>query len=169
MDLDLTPNPSPGPVVTTDIKYQLIVETDSYAGNFERDLTAFATGVVGDCQVGEEAAVDFIDAAAAMGYDIDVENPDGGSPFSNLLDQVIDCDGCYRPCEMSLNANSEYNSVTMFLYRHPSARDAAFIAQRIRAFPEWFRHWYKRVPPVIISIRLQKQVVTTSYEFLEEF
>lgn len=34
--------------------YQLLVKTNCYAGNFERELCAFMTGQVGDCEVGDE-------------------------------------------------------------------------------------------------------------------
>lgn len=33
--------------------YVYIIDTDKYAGNFERQLTAWCTGIVGDCKVGE--------------------------------------------------------------------------------------------------------------------
>lgn len=32
--------------------YSVIVETNSYAGNFEREMCAFMTGHIGDCEVG---------------------------------------------------------------------------------------------------------------------
>lgn len=32
--------------------YSIVVETDSYAGNFEREMCAFMTGHIGKCEVG---------------------------------------------------------------------------------------------------------------------
>ena len=36
--------------------YLFIVDTDQYAGNFEREMCAYMTGAVGECGVGEEYA-----------------------------------------------------------------------------------------------------------------
>ena len=36
-----------------------VIDTEEYAGNFERELCAYITGKVGDCDVGEEEAVIF--------------------------------------------------------------------------------------------------------------
>lgn len=36
--------------------HQLIVDTENYSGNFERQLVAFATGCFGDCGVGDTEA-----------------------------------------------------------------------------------------------------------------
>lgn len=38
--------------------YIFIVDTDQYAGNFERQMVAYMTGIVGECGVGEEHAND---------------------------------------------------------------------------------------------------------------
>ena len=40
--------------------YGFIVDTDSYAGNFEREMCAYMTGHIGECSVGEEYASDEI-------------------------------------------------------------------------------------------------------------
>lgn len=34
---------------------RIVVDTDSYAGNFERELCAYVTGQFGECSVGEDA------------------------------------------------------------------------------------------------------------------
>lgn len=39
--------------------YIFIVDTDTYAGNFEREMTAHCTGHVGDCGVGNSYAEKF--------------------------------------------------------------------------------------------------------------
>jgi len=43
-------------------KYSLIIDTENYAGNFERELTAFVTGHIGECGVGADAADAYIKA-----------------------------------------------------------------------------------------------------------
>jgi hypothetical protein len=54
-----------------------VIDTDSYAGNFERELCAYITGVVGDCGVGSRK--------------IEFDEIEG-------VAQVADDNGCYRPC-----------------------------------------------------------------------
>lgn len=39
-----------------DVVHGLIIETDKYAGNFEREMCAHITGVVGECEVGDKEA-----------------------------------------------------------------------------------------------------------------
>lgn len=65
--------------------YKFIIDTDSYAGNFERDMCAFLTGHVGECEVGREFAERFISEV--------------GPEFHNVEDKA-DEHGVFRPCEM---------------------------------------------------------------------
>lgn len=37
--------------------YIFVIDTNNYAGNFEREMCAFITGKVGDCNVGEKYAI----------------------------------------------------------------------------------------------------------------
>jgi hypothetical protein len=39
--------------------YILLVHTNSYAGNFEREMCGFMTGIVGECEVGDGEAEKF--------------------------------------------------------------------------------------------------------------
>ena len=65
--------------------YLFIIDTDTYAGNFERQLAAYCTGVVGECTVGTEEATLFKQ-----------ECPDR-SDITNIVDQKADEHGCFRP------------------------------------------------------------------------
>lgn len=65
--------------------YKFIIDTDSYAGNFERDMCAFLTGRVGECGVGREFAERF--------------SSEVGPEFHNVVDKA-DEHGVFRPCEM---------------------------------------------------------------------
>jgi len=40
-------------------KHSFIIDTNEYAGNFEREMCAYCTGQIGDCGVGEEEAEKF--------------------------------------------------------------------------------------------------------------
>lgn len=60
------------------------VDTDSYAGNFERELCAYMTGIVGECGVGDECQK--------------LYEADDLAPLEDLVDAwVPDDHGCHRP------------------------------------------------------------------------
>jgi len=59
--------------------YGFLVKTDKYAGNFEREMYAYMTGCIGECQVGNEYLDD-----------------DLAEKFPNIL-QIADEYGCFRP------------------------------------------------------------------------
>jgi hypothetical protein len=63
-----------------------VVDTDSYAGGVERELTAYVTGVVGECEVGEEFA-------ELMRQEVDEEIAE---QLEDLMDMVADDHGCLR-------------------------------------------------------------------------
>lgn len=69
-------------------KYIFVIDTDQYAGNFERDMCAYLTGEIGECEVGEERRDDFINEV--------------GEDILNLMDKIIeqkpDEHGTHRPC-----------------------------------------------------------------------
>ncbi|MGP3781811.1 hypothetical protein ACTWKC_17650 [Bacillus sp. 4A_MP3] len=44
----------------TDMGCGFIIDTDSYSGNFEREMCAYITGHIGDCLVGFEEAEDYL-------------------------------------------------------------------------------------------------------------
>lgn len=68
--------------------YVFIIDTNQYAGNFERDMCAFCTGQIGDCGVGEEGKDDFLDKV--------------GQDMFELMDKLVehnpDEHGTCRPC-----------------------------------------------------------------------
>src|SRR5271156_1981169 len=69
-------------------QYIFIVDTDAYAGNFERELCAYMTGVLGECGIGEEAKK--------------LYEKDGFEPLKNLVTQVPDDHGYWRPCAIQV-------------------------------------------------------------------
>jgi len=83
------------------IEYKLVIETDQYAGNFEREMCAYMTGRIGDCEVGGEQAK--------------VAKEDLPEKVWEWCDQCIerkpDDHGCYRPvkmCDMDTTALEIY-------------------------------------------------------------
>jgi len=71
-------------------RWIFIIDTDKYAGNFERDMCAYVTGCIGDCCVGD-------DFAELFRKEMNVGKNDD-SPFLDIVELVSDDDnGCRRP------------------------------------------------------------------------
>ncbi len=99
----------------------VVVLTNKYAGNFERKLCAYCTGVVGYGDVGEELANDFP-------YDRDV--------WYDKMIQFSDDNGYHSPVSIwSLN-DSKFNDVAMFFYDRPSEEELDIIYSRAKKFAE---------------------------------
>lgn len=147
-----------------------VIDTDSYAGNFERDMCAYVTGLYGDCSVGEEIALSVQSELA--GYEFDVESrPDDK--------------GCFRPASIyptpgwSNNGNGKhtpkdpglvetydypaYNSVAIYFYEKPSEGLIEVMKTRARVFA---KGTLRRLTPGKIKIEgfrlIQEETVTTS-------
>jgi len=69
-------------------KYIFVIDTEQYAGNFKREMTAYITGHVGDCGVGEN----MIPLYQKETGDTNCEK------FGDILDYRPDDHGCCRPC-----------------------------------------------------------------------
>lgn len=72
-------------------EYILIVDTEEYAGNFEREMCAYMTGKIGDCEVGREEQKVFYE-------DI---NKDVAEWFDTNVGEFQDSHGVYRPVRLS--------------------------------------------------------------------
>ena len=71
-------------------KLVMILMTDSYAGNFEREAVAYCTGLIGECEVGEE----FVDSIIA-------------EKFESYVDYQVDHNGTARPVSIGRMENDE--------------------------------------------------------------
>jgi hypothetical protein len=101
-------------------EYVIIVRTDSYAGNFERELCAHLTGIVGDCEVGD----DYVD-----------ENIE--SIFEEIVKSVPDDNGTRRPVSLGGCAKTkEFNSndVVIWFDSIPTEEQQAIIKERAETF-----------------------------------
>ena len=96
--------------------YILCLDTTKYAGNFEREMTAYATGSVGDCGVGDEESDRFFEETKGLDQDL----------IEDLRDAVIsrgDDRGCSRPCAIQPGPANNYHTIGIFLGR-PLENDA---------------------------------------------
>lgn len=73
-------------------EFRIIIDTNSYAGNFEREMCAYLTGQVGDCKVGEEIAEEV--------------KEDGSLVHQEWWEKHViqkEDEGCFRPVEIYSN------------------------------------------------------------------
>jgi hypothetical protein len=66
--------------------YLFIIDTNKYAGNFEREMCAYITGQIGECEVGDEQA----ELAKK-------EIPEEVAQLEELVESIPDEHGCARP------------------------------------------------------------------------
>jgi hypothetical protein len=71
-------------------KYIFVVDTDQYAGNFEREMCACLTGQIGDCEVGSEESVKFRKEVGEDMYE----------SMDEWVEQRPDEHGVHRPCKI---------------------------------------------------------------------
>ena len=67
--------------------HYFVIDTDRYAGGFERELCAYITGIIGECGVGQVIA-DYANKSA------------GVKTISNFIGQEADEHGCDRPVKI---------------------------------------------------------------------
>lgn len=83
----------------------LVIDTTSYAGNFERQMCAFMTGQVGECGVGDEFIDEVIEDLSKIfvlpGLNADDHFTVNDWIEDNISNQPDDSDyPCYRPCSI---------------------------------------------------------------------
>lgn len=99
-------------------KYAIVIKTDSYAGNFEREMCAYVTGHTGDCEVGEE----FVDEDIAK-------------KFVNIIGNEQDDNGCYRPVALGCDIDGYTNQdVVIFFDDKPGDEHIGIIKERLDTF-----------------------------------
>ncbi|MCH9838865.1 hypothetical protein K0U83_24580 [bacterium] len=125
-------------------RFSLMIDTDSYAGNFERALCAACTGVVDDTASEAEAE--------GSRYD--------GPDLSDLVGGA-NVDGCWRPARCwPTPGKGDHNTVRIYLEREPTAEEVEAIRSRAVAFAargcgEWVR------PFRVLGIRLVRKRTAT--------
>jgi hypothetical protein len=107
--------------------WAFMIDTDSYAGNFERELCAWVTGQLGECEVGVRHAEAAIKDAPADFLKWCADNIVG----------VPDDHGCFRPVTGWLGPYSdhEYNSVAIFFRCSPPVEMCKIMMERARRYP----------------------------------
>ena len=153
-----------------DTKYDYCIDTDSYAGNFEREMCAYITGNVGECEVGVEQAVLF---TAELGYDLMDE-------FYGVIAQVMDEHGCARPVCATATPGTSYdtqhagkththlkcNTVSIYFHKMPTQEMLAIMSKRAEVFAKERPECYSKDVIKIIGVRMLKKETTVTSEEL---
>lgn len=104
--------------------WAVAIDTDAYAGNFERQMCAHITGLVGDCQVGEE----FVS-----------ECPFGDDVIAHIPDEK----GCHRPCAIGRShGDAGMNSVLIFFNEEPNKKQRSIVKERSKSFMKTWESVY---------------------------
>lgn len=120
-------------------EYQVLVKTNSYAGNFERELCAFMTGHIGECEVGSELV-----------------NPDVKAKFENFIRTMPDDHACYRPVALD---DDDANNMIIFLEGPLTAEQMNLLERRAHLFETTRPYQYLDVNFKFLGLELIK--VTT--------
>lgn len=148
------------------VHYTIIVDTNAYSGNFEREMCAFITGQLGECGVGA--------AAAACGRE--ALSQEMLAWFEDHTDHRDDENGyCMRPCVIKptphrvndgygghfdaatytgKHSYSAYESVGILLTKKPTQAIMALVNERAKAFALQ----YKDGQLAILNVRLTKNL-----------
>ncbi len=113
-----------------------VIDTDKYAGNFEREMCAYVTGKIGECGVGSEHI-----------------EKDISKQFNNVIDMADDS-GCYRPVTcFSLKDSNECKAVAIFfdLNNLPSKEQIELMKERSNDFGKNNKSWDGKSEPISIN------------------
>lgn len=104
--------------------FSIIIDTDSYSGNFEREMCGYVTGQIGECGVGLQGSL-----LAQSEIDLDILNW-----FEENINQVPDDNGCFRPVSITSRKDGKYESVEIFFIKEPSSYIIELIKDRVKKF-----------------------------------
>jgi hypothetical protein len=98
--------------------YSIIIKTNQYAGNFERELCAHLTGIVGECEVGHE----YVDEEITTIFEQSIATP-------------ADDNGTRRPVGLgSRNEGATGNDVVIYFDSEPTKEQVQIIKERLLTF-----------------------------------
>jgi hypothetical protein len=137
-----------------DAPFMFIIDTDSYAGNFERELCAYVTGVWdGETHGGDQARV----------FKAEVKEETYVS-FQRSIDIVLtmddDCPTCAPQCLEREPTTGIYNSVGIFFQKEPTHALISLMKERAYKFSKEGLIFDELVELKILGFRLFKKIVT---------
>ena len=124
-------------------------------------MTAYITGIVGECEVGDKEQLIFENEVEAEDQEL----------FEDIVMQKPDEHGCYRPCALGSDRNGEPNSVEIYFDDRPTKEIVSTLKNRAMKYIEYVQnnktdlHNY---PSKIHGFRMEsEETVTTRVEDLD--
>lgn len=103
----------------------LVINTNLYTGNFERELCAYVTGCVGECDVGAGEARIFVDE----------EGEELQEEIGDIISFEADDHGCRRPTSIWQDTDfGHYESMAIFFQEAPDPAVIQKIVDRAQAY-----------------------------------
>ena len=109
-----------------DSGYVFIIETDKFAGNFNRKMCAYATGVLGASRGGEAEAREFYNHRG-LAWPPEYGYPDP-NPFCDIIAEIPDSECCHEPSAIWSPGNT---NVGIFFSERPSNELMTLMQERI--------------------------------------
>lgn len=121
-------------------KLLFVIDTEQYAGDFERQMTAYLTGIVGECGVGKEEALIYRNETKQMcigrsnrtvedGIDVDSDLESDLVCLTNDYVNELVTDKTRRPCEVFATPGWYYNGFNYYRYGNEAAAEAEAVAE----------------------------------------
>lgn len=137
----------------TKAKHSVIISTNQYSGNFEREMGAYITGQVGECEVGKEQTK----------FAYQELNEGILEWFEDNIEQVPDEHGCCRPVNcISGPEDKACNSVEIFFYIEPMDEILDSIKRRAFAFTKQSK--YKTLE--VLGIYTNERITTENIKLI---
>lgn len=138
-----------------DTNYEFVIDTDKYAGNFERELCAYMTGFWDGETHGKFQADQFEE-------EFGIENP-----FEDYIHFAPTCDDdvpimapqCIEPTPDKYKVKDRYSSVGIFFCKRPTPELIEILKERAYKFAEEGTIFDRPVKMKILGFRMLKQIV----------
>lgn len=149
--------------VGTSTEYVLVIDTDSYAGNFEREMTAYCTGQIGECGKGKSQAEDFRECLSEHPYLFDDVVVQRGDDRGTMRPTTIyptpgrTNDGMGNHSDVTPDNPYKYpafESVAIFFSEKPTNIMVRIIKDRAKEFAETRVVIGKPAPVKVLGFRL---------------
>ena len=119
----------------------VVIDTDAYAGNFEREMCAYITGQIGDCCVGDKKAA----LAAEELAEVTIFNGEEQEPILEYFEYSVEHEGdehgCYRPVQIWDDLDNGYKSLAIFFNEIPPDEVLAIMLERAKEFAATYRSY----------------------------
>ena len=129
--------------------YLFVIDTDTYAGNFEREMCAYVIGQVGECEVGKDNS-----ELAKQ------EIPDVVARLEELIESVPDEHGCHRPVSI-FPTPGWFNHGMGGDFRNGQEEEA------LAHYKEETRKYYEKVPEKYVE-HLRDKVCAESQQKIDQ-